>query len=340
MNEKFYEFINSRDIREYLREKEYPVDSLQCAYLVWQSKRNTLKEKHAAWQEIIDTMPDMPVPESSWCAGWNSLHGMLRDYMAMEDKFLKRFQEKEERAFYTYAWQEDGFDWSREEFFTQDFAVCFEAALADCGEYGDRFRITKRYFESGRNSHITADFSKDGSTLCIDISFCPRRDETAPDEPCCTEEEEDLLVESFEGMWFDIPIPFRKGDIVCGCFGGEPFVLEDTVPWSRRERGSKRTDGDYTGMLSCGVRFNADEGYLTDHEGPFYLDLEYYRGELNSGQRVLEAYSRHLRGELDTYRLMQFQRLACAESEVEGLSWLVRELEYLRKFPGKQEKET
>ena len=43
-----YEFINSRDIREHLKAKQYTFDPLQQAFLVWQSGRHTLKQKHEA----------------------------------------------------------------------------------------------------------------------------------------------------------------------------------------------------------------------------------------------------------------------------------------------------
>ena len=337
MREKIYNFINSRDIRDYLREKEYPFDSLQCAYLVWQSKRHTLAEKHAAWQEVIDTMPDMPVPHSSWYAGWDSLHGMLRDYMAMQDKYLAFFQENEPNAVFTYTWQEDG-DWIDEQsLYTQGLGTCFARAQQDCTEYGDRFRIKKQYFDHpDRPWYIWVEYDKNGEVLDIHISIFPKMDEADMVGPFCSQSEFDLRIESFEEMWFDIPIPFQKGDIVCSCFGGDPFVLESTVPWYRREHGINRTDGEITDMLASGVGYNADTYSLADTECPCYLDLEYYRGELTKGDKLLEAYSRHIRGKLDVLRLLEFQRLYRAEAEQRQLSWLVEEQAYILKTQGKE----
>ncbi len=43
-----YEFINSKDVREYLASQNYQLTPVQRAFLVWQSKRHTLEQKHEA----------------------------------------------------------------------------------------------------------------------------------------------------------------------------------------------------------------------------------------------------------------------------------------------------
>ena len=53
-----YEYINSKDIRAYLVEQNYSLTPVQCVFLVWQSKRHTLAQKHEAWKDIMDTLPD------------------------------------------------------------------------------------------------------------------------------------------------------------------------------------------------------------------------------------------------------------------------------------------
>lgn len=60
-----YECINSRDIREYLKAKQYTFDSLQQAFLIWQSGRHTLTQKHEAWKELIATLRTWKCPNAS-----------------------------------------------------------------------------------------------------------------------------------------------------------------------------------------------------------------------------------------------------------------------------------
>lgn len=58
-----FSFINSRDIREYLKIRNYPFTSLEAAWLIYQCRSATIEEKHATWQELIQTMPDCAVAE-------------------------------------------------------------------------------------------------------------------------------------------------------------------------------------------------------------------------------------------------------------------------------------
>ena len=53
-----FRFIDSKDIREHLRQIGYSFIAPEAAFLVWQCRSATLKEKITAWREIIETMPD------------------------------------------------------------------------------------------------------------------------------------------------------------------------------------------------------------------------------------------------------------------------------------------
>ena len=76
-----YNFINSRDIAKHLKDIDYQFSTLECAWLVWQSRKHTLKQKHASWQEIIDTMPDCSVEARPKHEGVESLHRYLIDFI-------------------------------------------------------------------------------------------------------------------------------------------------------------------------------------------------------------------------------------------------------------------
>lgn len=339
---KYFDFINSRDIRDYLREQAYELNALQCAYLVWQSTRHSLEEKHEAWQEIINTMPDVPVPTRFTVH--DSLHRMLLGYMAMEKKCLALLRKSEPNAMFTYAWREEG-DWfDSRYFFTQDYQSCFDHAIGDCRAYGDRMRITKQYFNMiDCRGNLVAEFDPEGRVWQIDVTLPCESDDTKPECPCLTDEERDLLREFFDELWFDIPIPFHKGDIVCGVGGWneKPFVLEHTVPWFRREKGIDRTDGDESDMLSGGVCYDEEENSLYGYDGPYYLDLEYYHGELKSGEKMIEAYSQYVHGELSAFKMAMLLRLygaeAAAESERKGQAWILQEIDYLREYRERME---
>lgn len=100
MSRDFVEFINSEDVKQYVRETGYQLSSQEAAFVVWQSKDTPLEERFAAWEEIIETMPD------SSFAGYRhfnfktkqrepapvySLHNFLRQYIQRQRELLEAF---------------------------------------------------------------------------------------------------------------------------------------------------------------------------------------------------------------------------------------------------------
>lgn len=56
-----FKYINSKDIRKHLEKINYKFTSLEAAWLIYQCKGITLKEKQTAFNELIDTMPDCEI---------------------------------------------------------------------------------------------------------------------------------------------------------------------------------------------------------------------------------------------------------------------------------------
>ena len=79
----------------------YMSGALAAAYHVWRSS-DTLAEKHAAWREIIETVPDEAIPFARWKAPRESVHAFLRDYMALEDRLLREFYDTDGQIAYNY----------------------------------------------------------------------------------------------------------------------------------------------------------------------------------------------------------------------------------------------
>lgn len=69
-----YEFINSKDIRLHCEKSGHTFHSIESAYLIYQSQNHTLSEKHTAWWEVIETMPDMVIEKRINCPHYDSLH--------------------------------------------------------------------------------------------------------------------------------------------------------------------------------------------------------------------------------------------------------------------------
>ena len=74
-------FVNSKDICRYLHEIGYKCDSMQAAWIVYQNLTKSPEEKQAAWQWIIDNMPDCEMPKRRYSINRPSLHGYLTEMM-------------------------------------------------------------------------------------------------------------------------------------------------------------------------------------------------------------------------------------------------------------------
>ena len=92
----FRHFILSEDIRlfhEELFPTGYAYSAQEAGYLVWQCRTASMQEKYAAWQWIIDNMPDCEVISSN--PGFEffpSLHQKLRQLIEENDLRKKNYK--------------------------------------------------------------------------------------------------------------------------------------------------------------------------------------------------------------------------------------------------------
>lgn len=193
--------------------------------------------------------------------------------------------------------------------------------LAQCPEYEDGKRLYRTFAECAgheRISHGTEDwkellsykvtkkylFDADRNRQCEDIAVIFGRDMVAKEilvGPELLTDDEDDLWNAFDGMWIDVPTPFKEGDIVftngrCSGRIPRPFVLTSIASDKKTERDRKYVErrlahGDSMDMVAYGYRINKDNGevYLEcDHD---YLSVEYYEEELQGYERTLYAVS-------------------------------------------------
>ena len=97
-----FRFINSKDIREHLRNIGYEFNSLEAAWLIYQCHDATIDEKHKAWNELIEKMPDCPIAERLNTEPQDSLHAFLRQYMELEDKYINEFYDEKHADTFDY----------------------------------------------------------------------------------------------------------------------------------------------------------------------------------------------------------------------------------------------
>ena len=277
-----YRFINSKDIREHLEAIKYPFGSLEAAWIIYQCRFASLEEKHAAWRELIRTMPDCAIEERPNIEAHDSLHRFLAAYMERETKLLHAFCENDGGIYRWMECQEDGVRFEHPGIYT-DYAKCCDRISREIGDNEDgeiaSYLVTKTYPDA-EEPCMQSELSAEGELLSV------RESQAGPDP--------------FEGLFFVFPTPFQKGDIVWEpntqgyCKG--PFVL--TGVSGEAEAPGHRRGGDNSDMTAWGY-FQDESGNIYHETMWNYMDLEYYRGPLTGKQRVLRALGNCLKGEID-----------------------------------------
>jgi hypothetical protein len=312
-----YQYINSKDIREHLQNIGYQFNALEAAWLVYECRNATMEEKHAAWREIIETMPDMRVEfTDDRREPFESLHQLLRDYMAMKQRWLKRFLSSEPDAVYRYLYYinlysgPESYDFIGNLYTNYDdciIAMKKESTLIGSGEIA-LITIGKRYSD-GKLDHVTMNSQYDVLSVSTNTS--------------ANRTEERLRV-AFYNLWFAIPTPFQKGDIVYDPGRNErypiesPFVFTETAADIYKRTGRHMYDG--SDMTAWGY-FQKENGTLYEECMHHYMDLELYPEEKLTGKkRILKALGNHLKGEIDAVLFARaYHQILLEESARESL---------------------
>ena len=272
-----YEYFNSTDIAEYCKKLGYSFSGWDMALLISQSNHHTLQEKAQVWQEIIDTIPDEYDDEGS-------LHQFLSDYIGRQQRFIADFQTNMGEFVYTYekVYKEVRDQYSNESVLYTSYKVCVETAVAEVARSPQVLCL-----------HIRKKKLYNSPTEWMDMPslYLTTKGEPVHMGAAQFHSEQDFLNPpcNFDDLWIDLPVPFKRGDVVCwtDSFGhrGGPAVIDvitekeaDSGCW-----GANLTlyELDQHGCIDINVDVN-------------YLSLEYYHCELKGRAYFLEAMQRYL----------------------------------------------
>lgn len=239
-----HSFFNSRDVADYLRSEKHEFTAAEAAYIVYRSDTATLDEKLAAWQEIVDTMPDCPVCHSAldpyFKRDCKSEHQFLREYIFTKKLMLRKFMDSEGCVYMPHELRctpETAIRYCGDErsLWTEgmldpysSFDKCIDSLRHDdegAPEF-DRYRIAKREIDArarGTGGNITLDeqfrvlevHASDVAWTCRDVSDY----EYVDAHLCCA--------------FLELPIPFKRGDIVIDRTARDPrpFVFDCLKFW-------------------------------------------------------------------------------------------------------------
>lgn len=299
-----YSFINSKSISDYLRAINYEFNTLEAAWLIYQCKTISLKEKHDAWKQLIQEMPDCKVEKRPNCEPRESLHELIMEYISIIEKQHELFEKQEVDAVYQYrAYYTGDHEWEEYKDIYATPEECWKE-IDEYREYGiEAIEICKRYISSNRT--IEVGYMSDGTVMDVDSN-------------ALTDHEFDVIVMSFGGMWFDFPVPFKKGDILIDntIIGPKnrysesgPIVMLGVTPWEIEHNNDRKEKGygDNSDMNVWGY-FQDDDGRIFREVTHNYMDFDYYEGPFEGPHRLLVALGNYIKEEigldllLSTYR--------------------------------------
>lgn len=338
----FYQFIDSKDIREHLKTLNYQFTVPEAAFLVYHNETIALEEKFSAWQWMIEHMPDCSMEERIDMMKIDSFHLFLKNYMESQKRSIERFYAKDHAVYFYY------YDYKEEQGFSNDYFQAFssiESCMEDCKKEiaEDPLGILSIYVKKQ-----WLDIPEKSEKM-IEIHLNDNMQPVSVDERYLQDDEVDLHL-AFERMWFDFPTPFQRGDLLCENRSGHRtvLVLDCLNTWTEKdmiergffkgERGLERADrlverlckrGDISDM--GGTHYGvSDSGELYHEHFHDYLSLSYYKKPLNGAEYLLVATSWMLKGECD---LVEFLNACMVINAQERINHSCRA--YLPEWPEK-----
>lgn len=307
-------YVNSNAIRNHLDKIGYRFSSLEAAWIIYQSRRHSIEEKHAMWNLLIKNMPDCEIPERNYLTRFMpSLHSFLAEYIEAENSLIDDFLRPTGDSKFVaerIPKIECSDDAGKPEFI---------------GVFSSFDSFKKAYKELPEPNERTEGFSLrkvtgDESDRGFQVFFSPTLEIMglgAADSKCGRLRE---LTDIFKGLWFDYPTPFRPGDIV---FNPERpldiFVLEGINKTLYYPSWKQRTCISYFPKDDSSEHFNNEKMVYTGFginmayasEGAFrddrfwlkcesnYMDLEFYNGPLEGYLKGLVPVSGYFKGNIN-----------------------------------------
>ncbi|WP_028236449.1 hypothetical protein [Pseudobutyrivibrio sp. MD2005] len=297
-------YIESHAIQNKLSNVKYEFSATEMAWLIWlNGTEHPLTIRHEDWQWIIDNMPDSTVPERMNCRYWPSLHDLIRNYMSFEKHAIDEYEKAGDHAVYSYAYKclcDKEWTANFENAFSS-LEKCIDTLRNDMLDENKISQIRKTYID--RNEYIKVEYN-------------PNMEKTFIEKSWLTEAERALLSESFNGMWFDFPTPFKQGDLVSDN-KNNIYVLKSLPGWIEQSDNPKEVAfkkerfekvWDVTDMMPIGYGVTDDGQVWLDGIAKTYLELEVCTKPLENENRVLGALREYFQRNLNIEQFIALQR--------------------------------
>jgi hypothetical protein len=237
------------------------------------------------------------------CKSYDSLHKKIAEKIDYEERLFELFKSLESGAVYMHkAWRQDKYDYSDTVFSSLEKAM---DDARDSWERDEEILVVKAFIDGNNERKIEAWFDYDGSLHSLSAY--------GYDDKLFTDIASDDIAVYFEQLFYiDIPVPFKRGDILTARYGLKDDAIVFVLDWLDRydqERLVRRLSGEFgdgTDMIGWGL-FVDDDGILYGDHAMSYDYFEYYRGKLEDKERILHYVSLFLKDEIDLPALLTMQ---------------------------------
>ena len=298
--EDIYNLINSKDIANHLCHIGYKFTSIEVAWLIWQSRHLDLSQRHTAWREVISCMPDCKLDATERHREIPSLHKYLKNLIAAQEDAKKSFFEAAPDSYFNGEVRGKSFDaWDPAGFSTFDACIAHLDAYESDPESILYYRISKfKLIQKEYEEEITVIFDCNGQIRDIHTVH---------------------FQNIFTSLYFDFPVPFKKGDILVRSSEGIP-TLADSGYWAKVVYLSHGVDKEkqlatFEDMTLNGYFFRGMSELSRGSEGN-YMDFELARDKLVSTERVLAITSELLKNRLDVVEYAEMYYLIKLENKL------------------------
>lgn len=265
-------FVNSKDIKNYLLHIDYNFSTIECAWLVYQSAYTTLNEKHSAFNEILETMPDEPLIVKN--NTFNSIKSYIRHFVSNERILLKEFFKNDKNCVYSYSVFFDYYGFSKLEYgrVFSNYENCIENIKERVNTLDfNNIEVIKFYFDNSKRIKLYLNSNmKISSVISSGFDYA-----------------KEILFNEFK---IHIPIPFKKGDILYDSkalfddnVSGGPFVFIDVL-------------NENSSLLANGY-FENEKGKIFNSYHHCYMDLEFVTIENQTVSNSLVAFSNYIKND-------------------------------------------
>ena len=305
-----YTYFNSSDIANYCKSIGHKFNTIEMAYIIDKSD-TSIKQKNIAFQELINSYPNMPFHKSVNFKGGSNIHDYLRELIKYRETMLKLFENPNNtsKTFYTISKLSAhtmGLSYKEKEIYFSSLDELWDFLYPHMVKNDIKEICILRGMTKKRLDRIPIIYNRNREAVWIHNEYYlnPKYElaNITPEGPG-----------SLSSLFIHIPIPFKEGDLIS--IDDAPCVLKSIPHFAKNynelETGMMQPPCPFSDRPEFAVYYYLNKnGTLKDsfpdshrvrfpgNKGGFgmHVDkLKYYSKPLKEEEKVLLELSNHIK---------------------------------------------